>query len=406
MNDKRKKKSHFIVRILALLGLLLLGGTYAWLTYRDEKVNVMTAGDLSDGRVFLEEEYENVTRWQQGEEHPKKVRVTNGGIAPVFTRVSFEEYFFYFPNMGEMTTFPLTGDNWNLPPEYTFVPGDYPSYTEEEGWLEFVDLDQIIAAIPNLPSAIRGQQTLGIKVKIIETEPPAVQIKGTMNKVTTYKYGTSSYRISMDLAVTDASADDPRLWKYTMSNPVIYARPSQPIRVMVGKDWAGEKAVLGKKDVRASNGQLYDYSLPGVGDVLTTLAQGPQIPHEDPNDSSRWIAKVQADAELNSSLYLFMEAQNMADAPTTGNSKKWFYNQEDGYFYYLAVLEKGETTPDFLSGVGLQVTAGVAYSNMDFHLIPTMEALQATKDALLDESGWNLSEDQAITGYLLSLLSE
>jgi hypothetical protein len=84
--------------------------------------------------------------------------------------------------------------------------------------------------------------------------------------------------------------------------------------------------------------------------------------------------------------------------------KKWWYNPKDGFFYYIAPLPAGAITSPLLESLKLDPTAGDAYAGMSFDLIVNMEAIQNTSSALLDASGWGLSDSgnlvyQALKGY-------
>ncbi|MCL2433854.1 MAG: hypothetical protein FWD16_04985, partial [Clostridia bacterium] len=84
----------------------------------------------------------------------------------------------------------------------------------------------------------------------------------------------------------------------------------------------------------------------------------------------------------------------------------WFYNTEDGYFYYIGVLASGQMSSYLLDGVMLDGDATSAYSNMRYDLTPCIEALQAVPEALAADSGggWNLNG--GISGAIATKLAD
>jgi len=69
---------------------------------------------------------------------------------------------------------------------------------------------------------------------------------------------------------------------------------------------------------------------------------------------------------------------------------KWFYNELDGFFYYLGVLEPGMATNLLLDAIHLSEKARSDYSHVMFELTVHMDAIQATGLAVTstDGGGW------------------
>jgi len=80
--------------------------------------------------------------------------------------------------------------------------------------------------------------------------------------------------------------------------------------------------------------------------------------------------------------------ENLTDAVTNNG---WWYNADDGYFYYLDVLNGGDQTDLLLTSLYLESAAGANawYKYIDFDLVVNMNAVQNLKDHL-DAPGWNL----------------
>lgn len=74
---------------------------------------------------------------------------------------------------------------------------------------------------------------------------------------------------------------------------------------------------------------------------------------------------------------------------TLTNSQKWFYNDKDGWFYYLDTVKGGEITPFFLASVKLKEEADNTYQFLDYKLTVKTEGVQGTAEAL---SSWGITE--------------
>jgi len=83
-------------------------------------------------------------------------------------------------------------------------------------------------------------------------------------------------------------------------------------------------------------------------------------------------------------------------APTAG---KWFYNQEDGYFYYIEKLAPGAFTPSLLEGFTLSAHAPPAYSGLRLDFTVHLESVSSVGAAL---AGWDLGPGDAIYDALLA----
>lgn len=79
---------------------------------------------------------------------------------------------------------------------------------------------------------------------------------------------------------------------------------------------------------------------------------------------------------------------NMIATPESG--EKWFYNEKDGWFYYMTPLQGGEISKFFLNSVTLDSTANNSYQYLDFKLTVKTEGIQGTGDALV---AWDITKD-------------
>ncbi|MDR1513350.1 MAG: BsaA family SipW-dependent biofilm matrix protein [Propionibacteriaceae bacterium] len=97
--------------------------------------------------------------------------------------------------------------------------------------------------------------------------------------------------------------------------------------------------------------------------------------------------------KLNKKIVLNYTDYDDLDTPTPN---KWFYNAQDGFFYYIGKLEPGQSSGTLLESLTLDPSADNAYSGMKFDLIVNLEAIQNTADALSSASGWKLDPASAL----------
>ena len=69
---------------------------------------------------------------------------------------------------------------------------------------------------------------------------------------------------------------------------------------------------------------------------------------------------------------------------TTPTANKWYFNAEDGWFYYVGLVNSGEVTPLLLTAVQIDPSAGNDYMYMDYTLTVNAQALQGYQEALSD----------------------
>lgn len=75
----------------------------------------------------------------------------------------------------------------------------------------------------------------------------------------------------------------------------------------------------------------------------------------------------------------------------------WWYNQDDGYFYYIGKLAPGQISPRLLETVTLDGSADNAYALMELDLVVLLEAIQNTEAAITAADGWGLTNTTLIS---------
>lgn len=124
-----KNKMKFIFFVLAIFysGVMVIRGTYAWVTYGDERINrsnsenlslkIKVLGDLDP--VVLSSQYKT----------EKKIQVKNANTSPAVVRISLEELLLSF----EIDTMDQTG-NGNIKNYFDSVSSGSIDYQKVESW--------------------------------------------------------------------------------------------------------------------------------------------------------------------------------------------------------------------------------------------------------------------------------
>ncbi len=76
----------------------------------------------------------------------------------------------------------------------------------------------------------------------------------------------------------------------------------------------------------------------------------------------------------------------------TMTNNNWWYNQADGYFYYIGKLVPGQISEKLLDTVTLDGSADNAYALMELDMVVLLEAIQNTPAAMTATDGWALTD--------------
>lgn len=90
-----QNKSFLAVFSLFLSLLLVVGSTYSWITYSDEKINQNESHSKKLSAV-IDEVFTPNLQWAQGKTTEKKLLVKNDGQMPALVRISLYEFFTQF----------------------------------------------------------------------------------------------------------------------------------------------------------------------------------------------------------------------------------------------------------------------------------------------------------------------
>lgn len=161
-------------------------------------------------------------------------------------------------------------------------------------------------------------------------------------------------------------------YKPTNLNYVYYEGMNKPNLV----NWSGEDVHLGITPAGAATPNDFSTFKP-INPAFALVTGGVE---------SKQTVKSTADTDSNINL-LFTD-QLTTDTPTDG---KWFYNQDDGFFYYVGKLASGKTTGTLLSGISLRdpnnlaARVGPAYDYLDYSLWVDVDAVLAKKEAVIEQ---------------------
>jgi len=351
-----KNRKLLVAMAIVLATVVAASATFAWVTSRNTLANEFRNEGFAngDGLVVYEEEDEFV--FEIGMTTPKTVSIVNTGSAPMLARVTFEE-------MIKLLAANAQGD---------FITRYDSSNITTHGTagLEYI-------RVPFNNDSLAGW----------------TQIAGT---------GTASENA---IAITPAPAAGVRVYQLTGRN--MFRASIEIDDSFYAVDFSGTFTA----DRDAISGATYRFQFYSVPQVATYNSWN--LKHNyAPWSTVTWINNgdgVTPATRLNSTVNAaevqlrYMEA-NFSTTPTLNH---WFYNADDGYFYFIGVLGGGESTPVMLTGVHLNANANQgAWQKHEYTLVVAVEGLQANSEALIDtEATGNAAGWQLAPGALLDALN-
>lgn len=437
-NSGKKKKLLGLAAVLAIIAVL--SGTFAWLTAQDQRINRAAAVKVSDDSVTIVEKWEPV-KLISGQEAKKEVSVNNSGEARIFVRLSYEEVLKHLVDQGAKSYGPATGTG-DTDPRYTYVENDpglnkhMPVETSVQKSLDngfsFVPDTQVTGLEPGTKLLAKGTRIfnnldqeyhINYEIKLVHEYFTHPDNAGKTPADPGYDASKNLYQImTTDHNVTDYNSDSENAyeWTYTLTNlnyayyengyqstVVNWAESTLPEYTADDSGSVTGHALLGTTGIRHT--VAYDYTPAGLGlpsipnPSPATVAD--QIPVRSAAEEQRG---VQADVNgFGENKIRIKYGTDITDTTGTGiEDGKWFYNVEDGWFYYTSPLDSGATTPDLLKALVFSNNMGDPYKNASYDLIVKMEAIQATPEALTSDTGWNLGGGVTPTGDTLLIYNQ
>lgn len=420
---KKKKKQKKLLLLASVLAVIaLIAGTFAWLTAQDQRVNRLESLAISDGSVQINENFDP-TPIQAGGSATKEVSVTNGGSAPVYVRVSFEEVLKYLKNgaVEKDRNTKWTADTTNnattagvgvdVPVEVNPASGKYTGWTDITAKVK--DTATGTALATGVKVLGKGSYTYNAATnKYIQEFDYVMYSPFTIGSTTKYQKVTGTLNVTNTGTAPTTEADwdyeiDPTTIKYFVYesgydfNVVNWAEGIIPGQKGDGTasdpDAVTGTALLGAKGVRY--GKDFDYrnqTATGLIPDATLTAGTPKhlLAAGNYPDGSTAKEKLPAQADnvsvLGNKISLKYAIANIVDNTGLADAK-WVYNPEDGWFYFTSPLGTGKTTPDLLRSVEYASTMDKEYSNATYDLVVKMEAMQYVDEALEGSDGFNLS---------------
>lgn len=339
--DKRKK---WLASAAALAAIAALVGTFAWFTSKDQARNEFE-GALAGNDIEIVEDFTPPEKWEPGAEVNKDVAVKNTGDYKSLIRVSLNETIKKLVNSDSQfasTGSGLTKDAYLFLLRQTDLTG-YSS-VEFSGTAPKLEIPNTVTQKVNEKS-VAGNYTLKV-----------VQKESTVNGGTKYEY------ISF--------------WENN-------SEPTIKLHAKTG-GYVRDEADKTKIKIRPGNKAEFQYvNLEYAPEINGNWAGTPghtPVPSIDGDGSAAIWIEGKADKLVK------IEFINLSKDAKQG---KWTYNQADGHFYYVGVVDPGAQTAQLIDSVKLDEKADNEYSKVKYKLEVNAKGIQAVKAAVNSDQWLN-----------------
>ena len=360
-----------IVLAMAIIFALItaVSATFAWFTSKDSVTNHLETDQFTNGDVKIVEVFDPADPLNPGVDVNKDVGAVNTGSSDALLRISFAEVLRKLDNGGKPSA---ANALWNG--GTTSIPQLFDSkalatggaYTAANGWENITaapagtfDISKL--GIPSGVTVLYKATVIGTKTSYqfvaygtITAQVPATKYDGLYQNVTAdFQYD----KATKEVTVTNGNWG---FWQFTL--------PNSDTKVK----WA---ELLAFADIDQSFGT----------ETLPTIILPRTAAQSDP---------------LIEMLFTNAVTTNL----TQCNDGDWWYNQADGYFYYIGKIGSGQSTKNnLLDAVGLNANADSAYCNLNYDLIVKMESIQNVKEAIKSPAGWGMAATPATDDLILKL---
>ena len=325
--------------------LVMLGSTFSWVTSSDQKANEFT-GEMGLNAVIVED-FAQQNQWQPGDSVTKTVSVCNDGISPGFARISFEE----IVKIMKASSVPAPYDD-------PAQEGVLPEFCMIAGWNAWedanVDFDVVVFQEGSLPIAAPAGVVVKVSVSPAGMQRYRYAIYQELDGGQAFRRMTAQFSAQNDGETKTLTVRNPRYWGY-------------------------EDAY--ETDLEAAWGLVNE-----TGAAATPPAAAD-------------IAKLISDAGKKISIN-YANVITALDGDVATDTGKWFYNETDGFFYYIGRLDPGDTSAALMTGLTLDSGADISYSDMNLQFIVNLQSLQLNAQALTDD--WGLGTSSQIYAHLSS----
>ncbi|MCL2301129.1 MAG: hypothetical protein FWC27_13385 [Firmicutes bacterium] len=380
---RKNKKLIMALAILLAIATATAGATFAWYTSIDSVDNHMETGQFSNGDVKIAEIFNEGDPFDPGVDINKDVWVVNTSNSKAIIRVSFAEILTMLSNGGAPVAAAAlwAGATGTIPqivsPNAFLAGGAFDAVTA--GQFVVVTAATMPAGLTYAGAAIPAGVTLLCRT---ETSGVAPNVKTTYEFVAygtiagtvgTDPYAGELQRVEFDMVQTGSTVTFSN-WEFMQFTKA----------ATITSKWANFPA--GQYPVESAYaGGPHAIDLPGLAPLYAGESRVPAI--SDPGDYINLLFTSYVKTSLA--------------ACVAGD---WWYNDADGFFYYIGKLDDGQASSRILDAVGLHSNATSAYCLLDFDLIVKMEAIQNVKEAMSTSyaagGGWGID---ITTGWGLAL---
>ena len=388
---KFAKNRKFLAAIGIVLALVIgVSATFAWVTSKTQLANEFENEGFakSNGLVTIEEEDE--FKFEIGETTDKNVSILNTSESPMLARVTFEEMIKLLGNDGQIS----------------YADANTPAGAKTELSLgTTVNLIRVpfnhgtasLAGWTNVTSSVTWTGgTAPTGVEVWELDGDVVMYKAC------YQYETDKYQVvdfegkmQTDGTIIDGTAQygyyTEGTAKFNSWNAQHNYDDSTMKNQFIGATWNPDQAL--------------NYP------TGTPVAYKPVATPGSPNDVVSYLRST-VDPQEISFEWVTANIITSLNANPALDEGKWFYNEADGYFYYIGVISGGATTEKLMTGVSLSGNADQAsWQKYEYTLVVCVEGLQANVKALTDTeatgnaAGWQLNNTSGIYTTLSTLIN-
>lgn len=357
-----KRRKSVILALAAVMAIVIAvtGSTFAWFTATDARDNHFETAKITSGTATIFEVFKSPDEWMPDQDIIKEVGAVNSGASPILVRISFEEYLDKLTSDAKKFTTPLSGDQVPVifdDSEFTKPTSDWEVFPGTTG------LHLSAAAIAALGST-------GEVLVIEQTNATGDKAYGFVVYANVAYGDTSPKPIVKQAAIGDFTVDADAK-EVNVSNLQYFAFDKREQKSLA---WAD----LTDPQILTYTDGIVDFATPIGGGAAKTLYS-------------------QLDANpLKQNIQLKYSTDVVNTTPTTG---KWFFNEDDGFFYFIAYLEPGQISPLLLTSVYLDKDAGGEYSSMIYDLYVNMEAVQPLESAV--DALWDIKSTSTGTSLLV-----
>ena len=377
----RKHKSLILaMAIILAIATIASASTFAWFTASDTAVNKLSNKQYGNDSVKIWEVFDPDTPLEPGVKVRKDVGAINTGDVPAVVRISFAEVLEKINDAAgqypAIKTAKWTDAGLSATPKNVPALFNGSSFESDATWITLTAANfgtYFTGTAPSFPA--------DIVIKFKETT--VTESTGLVRKYYNFAY--------YSIALTSADAD--YNGKYQKVQPIGWSF-NNAARTLTWTGWEYVTFNMLNSNVKwgalthptVQPESVFLQNQPANADFIAGAAPAPPL---------RTASRLDL---VNKYIELFFTAAVKTDLSTCVLGD-WWYNANDGYFYYIGLLAPAATTNMLLSNVAMSAAAsnieGNDYSGLHYDLIVKMNAIQGVDLALTSATGWNMAAADA-----------